>query len=704
MPNKKDPAATESPLLFVVPDETDQIIAQGPCKVNEDVAEQLRLLSALGFTAVPGKGKTPLAAWGSPNYRFQSPIPLLADKMGIKLGRVLLVDWDGYKDGAASLAEIEELTQGLHKFQEREGGNSIHWFGLLPEDLRIKKDAKDNDYDLLNSWNGTVAAKVDIKCGNQLTWLSPGKTLYPIHVGDLPEVPPALLDKLLAYSAEKRDSAPQPTEKVVKEPAAAKATAYTIGNLDELPREWLSSRKELEARGNPSDLWLGITQDIIKAGYPYEFYVALTGHSAYLREKPLSWLDRTWNRAQAIVEQRKVEAQEITFDLKLPEPAKQLEYVPQYSGRVPIIEGLFTFSSTWMLVAASGTGKTFFTLGTMALASLGQSFGDRCSIPCHNFYFGAEGLSRLPVRIRALEAMYNEGEKIERLHIKNPFNFDLHKPEGWIDLSNWMIEQSKGEPIGIVAFDTLMAVGAAVTPKFDVNNPTSMQLISNRLSTLSNTLGCSAGVIHHPGKSDNKGIDSIGNGNDAIKNGAELFWTLKEVATNGDSKLIAIKQHKDRDGALNNFNFELAPITLDDQRTAQEIEEDKRAQMARGSVKTKTYQSNFVGVKYSSKPVVNPNKTLFLVPEVYEFAEKPGVNLNAGATHNEGGYERNESQPAKLRRFVDEAGADGRTVEEVKEFLESMGVSIKNLSNLTKRAHVVRDGDVYKVDKNLDFN
>lgn len=704
MPNKKDPAATESPLLYVVPDETDKIIAHGPFKVNEDVAEQLRVLSALGFTAVPGEGKKPLAMWGASTYRFQGPIPMLADKMGIKLGRVLLVDWDGYKDGAASLAEIEELTQGMHKFQERDGGNSIHWLALLPEELRIKKDAKDENYDLLNSWNGTVAAKVDIKCGNQLAWLSPGKTLYPIHVGDLPEVPPALLDKLLAYSAEKRDSVPQPTVKANKEREAPKATPYIIGNLDELPREWLSTRAELEAKGDPSALWLGITQDIIKAGYPYEFYVALTGHSSYLREKPLSWLDRTWNTAKANVEKRQAEAAEIKLDLTPPAPAKQLAYTPQYSGRVHIIEGLFTFSSTWMLVAASGTGKTFYTLGAMALASLGQSFGDRCSIPCHNFYFGAEGLSRLPVRIRALETLYNEGNKIERLHIKNPFDFELHEPEGWKDLINWMIEQSKGEPIGIVAFDTLMAIGAAVTPKFDVNNPTSMQLISNRLSMLSNTLGCSAGVIHHPGKSDNKGLDSIGNGNDAIKNGAELFWTLKEVATNGDSKLIAIKQHKDRDGALNNFCFELAPVELDDQRTPEEIAEDERAKLARGKVKTTTYQSSFVGVKYSSKPVINPNKTLFLVPEVYEFTEKPGANLNSGTAHRNDGTERGESQPAKLKRFVEEAGTDGRSVEEVKAFIEEMGASVKNLSNLVKRAHLVRNGEIYTVDKTLNFD
>lgn len=695
MPNKKDPAATESPYLFIVPEETDQIIAQGPVKVNEDVAEQLRILSALGFTAVPGQGKKPLALWGSPAYRFTPPIPMLADKMGIKLGRVLLVDWDGYKDGAASLAEIEELTQGLHKFQEREGGNSIHWFGLLPEDLHIKKDAKDEHYDLLNSWNGTVAAKVDIKCGNQLTWLSPGKTLYPIHVGDLPEVPQALLDKLLAYSAEKRDSTPQPTEKKDKTQSAPKATAYTIGNLAELPREWLSSRADLEARGNPSDLWLGITQDIIKAGYPYEFYIALTGHSSYLREKPLSWIDRTWNRAQAIVEQRKAEAQEIKFDLKLPEPKTLLEYVPPYSGRVPIIEGLFTFSSTWQLVAASGTGKTFFTLGTMALASLGQSFGDRCSIPCHNFYFGAEGLSRLPVRIRALEAMYNDGEKIERLHIKNPFDFDLHNEAGWIDLSNWMIEQSKGEPIGIVAFDTLMAVGAAMTPKFDVNNPTSMQLISNRLSMLANKLGCSAGVIHHPGKSDKMGIDSVGNGNDAIKNGAELFWTLKEVATNGDSKLIAIKQHKDRDGALNNFNFELAPVELDDQRTPEEIAEDKRAQAARGKVKTKTFQSNFTGVKYSPKPVVNPNKTLFLIPEVYEFKDKVGISLDSGSAHMDD--DRAPSKKDVILNFVRDAGPLGCAYADLKQFCTDNeikeGTLKKSVSDLVAAERIFKDGN-----------
>lgn len=703
MPNKKDPAATESPFLFVVPSETEEIIARGSIKVNDDLHEQVKLWLAMGFQPVPAelvpetatKKSTikPLALWGKPSYKYESrfSLPVATTHIGGKLGKVLLVDWDGYKDGAPSRAEMDEITKGMHLFQAHPTKDSIHWFAVLPPHV--------GEDELMNGFNGTIWTGVDIKVGNALAYLKPGKIVHPCHIAELPEVSDELLARLVAYTEDKRADKPSHSPKPKAEHIA---TDFNIGNVDELPREWLSSHDDLSARGDPSAIWLGITKDIIKAGKPYEFYVALTGHSSYLRGKPLSWIDNTWNKALAEV--AKQDAEKVTFNLELPEVKKQFDYTPQYSGRVPIIEGLFTFSSTWMLVASSGTGKTFFTLGTMALASLGHSFGDRCSIPCHNFYFGAEGLSRLPVRVRALETMYNEGNKIERLHIKNPFDFDLHKSEGWTDLCNWMIEQSKGEPIGIVAFDTLMAVGAAVTPKFDVNNPTSMQLISNRLSTLSNILGCSAGVIHHPGKSDNKGIDSVGNGNDAIKNGAELFWTLKEVATNGDSKLIAIKQHKDRDGALNNFNFELAPVELDDQRTPQEIEEDKRAQQARGNVKTTTFQSNFVGVKYSAKPVVNPNKTLFLVPEVYEFSEKPDINLGAGSAHNDSEKERNESQPVKLKRFVAEAGADGRTVDEVKEFLESIGVSIKNLSNITKRAQLMRDGDVYKVDKTLNFD
>lgn len=326
-PNEKDSAATESPYLFVVPSETDEIIAQGPCKVNEDVAEQLRLLSALGFTAVPGlENKKPLASFGESTYKFKMPIPRLTERMGIKLGRVLLVDWDGYKEGAASLAEVEELTQGLHKFQEREGGNSVHWLGLLPEDVRIKRDDKDTSYDLLNSWNSTVLDKVDIKCGNQLTWLSSGKILYPVHVGDLPEVPPALLDKLLAYSAEKRDSAPRPTKGVNEARNEPKATPYIIGSIDELPREWLFSRADLAAKGKgESEVWQGITKDIIKAGYDLDFYFALREHNSYLAEKRDDWLVRTWNSAYAEVEQDK--ANMVALNLEMPRPKIQANTV-----------------------------------------------------------------------------------------------------------------------------------------------------------------------------------------------------------------------------------------------------------------------------------------------------------------------------------------------------------------------------------------
>lgn len=695
--NEKGNTATVLPFVFNVDSQADpDIIARGPIKVNNDLSGQVSLCLSMGFQPVPAKYDTdtkrlaPVVSFGATNYRFRR-LTESATHIGIKLNRVVLVDWDGYKPGAPTRKEMDQLTDGMHLFQEHPGKDSIHWLGLLPDYVKAS--------DLLQAYNGTIRSGVDIKLGNQLAYLKEGKIIHPMHVSDLPEVSADLLAELFTYSHAKRDEKPSHT--ATKKPVEHKEPAVDIDPAI-IPTEWKVTRDELAAAGDPSSIWLGITKDIVKAGHDFGFYAALQQHCPYLSEKPYSWLERTWNNAFSTVEKDKADA--VVFDLKLPEKPELAEYQPQYTGRIPIIEGLFTFSSTWMLVAASGTGKTFFTLGTMALASLGQSFGDRCSIPCHNFYFGAEGLSRLPVRIRALEAMYNDGNPIERLHIRNPFDFALNTPEGWIELQNYLIEQSNGEPIGIVAFDTLMAVGAALTPKFDVNNPTSMQLISNRLSTLANNLGCSAGVIHHPGKTDKAGLDSYGNGNDAIKNGAELFWTMRETARNGDSKLISIKQHKDRDGALNNFSFELAAVELDDQRTEKERDEDKRALASRGAVKTKMFTSGFAGLKHSSKPVINPNKTLFLVPEVYEFIEKVDAKLDSSATHkgsDESG--RNESQPAKLKRFVEEAGADGRTVDEVKEFLESIGVNIKNLSNITKRAYLSRDGDTYRVDKSL-FN
>ncbi|MGL5041177.1 MAG: PriCT-2 domain-containing protein [Aeromonas sp.] len=105
---------------------------------------------------------------------------------GIVLNGWVLVDWDGYKAGATTESQIaEKLGLTLEQLND-------HLFQFSPKSTSKPNDAqgsKSKHYlfwagditNLKQSETGTFLPYVDIKCGNQLVHIKPGKTIRMLY-------------------------------------------------------------------------------------------------------------------------------------------------------------------------------------------------------------------------------------------------------------------------------------------------------------------------------------------------------------------------------------------------------------------------------------------------------------------------------------------------------------------------------------------
>lgn len=100
----------------------------------------------------------------------------------------LLIDLDGYKEGAASVEQVADAL-GLTvdqlnkaKVQERAGGSSVHWVFRGPDRFNVKAST------------GEWLPSVDIKPGNSngLVYVKPGKQATFPNVGDVQPLPGAV--------------------------------------------------------------------------------------------------------------------------------------------------------------------------------------------------------------------------------------------------------------------------------------------------------------------------------------------------------------------------------------------------------------------------------------------------------------------------------------------------------------------------------
>ena len=118
--------------------------------------------------------------------------------IGVILDRRVLVDWDGYNQGATTKQTLIERFGELPTIaQERLGKASEHYVYELPDEVELA--------DLSQSNNGVEFPFVDIKTGNQLIYVKPGKELDLEALRSPPSAPKALVDILAKTEGQKAE-------------------------------------------------------------------------------------------------------------------------------------------------------------------------------------------------------------------------------------------------------------------------------------------------------------------------------------------------------------------------------------------------------------------------------------------------------------------------------------------------------------------
>lgn len=199
----------------------------------------------------------------------------------------------------------------------------------------------------------------------------------------------------------------------------------------------------------------------------------------------------------------------------------------KFTKRDPIIENVINFGSTFELVGASNIGKSFYLLGQMACASEGIPFAGQKVIRSHCFYFDAEGGSTTLDRKQALQKKYDA--ELDWLHIVDiqAEGWDIRSKEGLSRVIRFINETADGEPVGIIAFDSLnqtMALGDA----FDENSAADMGAVASALKSIADATGGTAGVVHHPAKAANGSFKHEGRGSGALHGAMDYVWYIEQ--------------------------------------------------------------------------------------------------------------------------------------------------------------------------------
>lgn len=201
-----------------------------------------------------------------------------------------------------------------------------------------------------------------------------------------------------------------------------------------------------------------------------------------------------------------------------------------FTKRDPIIDGIINFKSTWYLAGESNIGKSFYVLGQMACVASGIPFAGAPVIRAHCFYFDAEGGSTSIDRKQALQKTY--GDDLDWLHIVDlqAEGWDITSKAGRRAILRHIRSIAQTDPVGIVAFDSLnqtVALRDEGARPFDENNPSDMGEIVKALKTIAEATGGSAGVVHHPAKSD-KNAKRTGRGSGALHGAVDYAYFIEQ--------------------------------------------------------------------------------------------------------------------------------------------------------------------------------
>ena len=202
---------------------------------------------------------------------------------------------------------------------------------------------------------------------------------------------------------------------------------------------------------------------------------------------------------------------------ELPEPVKA-DFV---------VEGYMPSDCIWDIVGESGTYKSFYTLGMMYLSAAGYRFAGADTQRCHHFYIDGEGGAATRTRIDALAAKYGEEGK-NYIHVIDMAEIlGMREEKKLSALIRMMREAAGGEPIGMIAFDTLNQTLALTIDKFDENSSSTaigMGKVIAILKKVRDATKAAVGVVHHTPKGGKKA-----RGSGALYAGVDVELTIERA-------------------------------------------------------------------------------------------------------------------------------------------------------------------------------
>ncbi len=358
--------------------------------------------------------------------------------------------------------------------------------------------------------------------------------------------------------------------------------------------------------------------------------------------------------------------EDLEDDDELPEPVKA-DFV---------VEGYMPSDCIWDIVGESGTYKSFYTLGMMYLSAAGYRFAGADTQRCHHFYIDGEGGAATHTRIDALAAKYGEEGK-DYVHVIDMGEvLAAHGDKKIPALIRRMRETADGEPIGMVAFDTLNQTLALTIDKFDENSSSTaigMGKVIAILKEVRDATKAAVGVVHHTPKGGKKA-----RGSGALYAGVDVELTIERAT--------------DRQINVYHSKFKHGP----QQKTVGMVLESVQF---REAPPPKEYRAvEFVGSTEEYGTIVNldlpePHKALVLMPWGFEpFKTDEEKEREEGLTK-----EGKEKVKEEVKR-----GRDEVRKESILSALEDLQQSDDTGRGFTQQQIVARSGDFSVTNTHLD--
>ena len=261
----------------------------------------------------------------------------------------------------------------------------------------------------------------------------------------------------------------------------------------------------------------------------------------------------------------KLLAVEIVEDDEVPVKKKRFVIEPwdtpdfNPDGNDDLVDGLLSQSSLSVLYGPSNSGKTFQAMALAFAVATGSEFYGRQARQGRVVYLAAEGAANIKKRRAALKIAHkhllDEREELPAFDMIGD-SFDLLSPAG--DIDDLIDEIGKAD---FIVIDTLAAVAAG---RDENTAPTMFSIVANCHRLIAET-GAHVMLVHHMGKSEEKGA----RGHSSLR--AAIDTELEVMAVPGTNiGRIKITKQRDMEPAAQ-MGFELRTVVIHETASGDQI-------------------------------------------------------------------------------------------------------------------------------------